>query len=286
MKNLLTNKVSCYRDVTDTTGQAVELLKFLTTDKWKSLSYAVRSEPDKEKRAELKKCLPLITPSGLFRERKASELIQHSGLICLDIDGQDNPTIQDFEQLKNRMANIAEVAFAAISASGSGLFVLIPILYPSEHKRQFQALQRVFFERYGIRLDVSCSDVCRARFYSYDPHPFINPEAGLFKEIEPAPTYKRSTNPKGDTDERVSQCIDQIISSGLDIVPTYLDWFTVGCSLTEILNGRDYFHAISSVNSAKYNQARCDKQFDHCTRLTGSIGHFFNICKQYGIIYN
>jgi hypothetical protein len=46
-------------------------------------------------RAKLKAMLPAITPAGVFGDRFTIE--QYSGLACIDIDGQDNPQVEDWE---------------------------------------------------------------------------------------------------------------------------------------------------------------------------------------------
>ena len=64
------------------------------------LSETLRVTDDKEKRNALKALLPAVTPSGTFEVRRADALIAHSGLICLDIDAGDNPSIDDWNALK------------------------------------------------------------------------------------------------------------------------------------------------------------------------------------------
>src|SRR5690606_19168268 len=63
---------------------------------WKNLIDPIRAETDKNKRSLLKRNLPAATVSGVFEERKEDLLLEHSGLIQIDVDNYTNR-----EQLKN-----------------------------------------------------------------------------------------------------------------------------------------------------------------------------------------
>ena len=41
-----------------------------------------------------------VTPSGVFKERKSSMIIEHSGFICIDVDAKDQICPVDIESLK------------------------------------------------------------------------------------------------------------------------------------------------------------------------------------------
>lgn len=148
---------------------------FLSNDN-NSIVDIIRYTTDEEERKRLKASLPAITPSGIFSERRANKLIDHSGLICIDIDGKDNPHITNIESLKQQLSNNEYILYCGLSVSGNGLFCLIPIAYPEQHKGHFYALQKDFQDM-GIAIDKGCSDVCRLRGYSYDSNPYVNPEA-------------------------------------------------------------------------------------------------------------
>lgn len=87
----------------------------------------IRKTDDKEARNFIKARLPAITPSGLFSVRKKEGLIAHSGLICLDIDAKENPAIEDWNVLKQNLPVSEHILYAGLSASGRGLFCLVPI---------------------------------------------------------------------------------------------------------------------------------------------------------------
>ena len=58
----------------------------------------LRNESDLMKRRELKELLPAITVSCVCSERRTEKIYEYTNLICIDIDGKDNPSIVDWLQ--------------------------------------------------------------------------------------------------------------------------------------------------------------------------------------------
>lgn len=113
------------------------------------------------------------TFSGTFHSRKASELIQHSNLICLDFDhiGPDIPSLRLVIQQDPEI----RCSLVFVSPSGDGLKAVIEIdISLGSHKDWFESLRNYFSVRYCIEPDKSGSDVSRACFLPYDPECFIN----------------------------------------------------------------------------------------------------------------
>jgi hypothetical protein len=272
--------VSLYKNIMDTVGKSGKLISFLMTDKWKNLSDEVRSESDKDKRASLKKQLPCCTPSGLFHERKKEGLIEHSGYICLDIDGQDNPKILDWQGLVQELGHFNEISFAGLSVSGNGAFCLIPISDVKQHEGHFKALEEDFL-RYGIVIDHACKDVTRLRIYSYNSNPYINYEAKLYDRVYKQEPIQRNFYSNG---EDVDRLVQKIVESRINIVPDYQTWFEVAGALANVPNGRELFHAISRIDSSKYNPKKCERQFNHVKSGAGiNINTLFYYAKIHGI---
>jgi len=141
----------------------------------------IRSTSDKEVIRQLKEKLPCVTFSGTFLQRKTDKLIKHSGLICIDIDGKDNPEISDMENLKQRLSKLPYVLYAGLSVSGKGVFCLIPIACPNNHLGHFYAIEEDF-QAMGINIDPSCKDITRLRYCSYDLKPVFNLNATLYEK--------------------------------------------------------------------------------------------------------
>ena len=273
-------KVSIYKNIADTTGAPGDLMAFMTTDKWRDLSLAIRAEKDKEKRTRLKKDLPCCTPSGLFRERKKNGLIKHSGLICIDIDGDDNPTVNDWQGQVSQLGHIREVMFAGLSVSGNGAFCLIRIADPTQHERHFKAIEEDFW-RYGIIVDKACKDVSRLRFYSHNDAYYLNEQATTYTRLYRPPKQMDKFVSNGDD---VSKLVEKIVSTHTNIVPDYHAWFEVAGALANVSGGREMFHAISRIDAAKYDPRKCDKQFDAVSGGKGiGISTLFYHAKNKGI---
>ena len=177
MKSLFDTKISYYSNVEDNVGTEISLRDFLFCDKYKEQIEHIRSITDEELQKSLKKQLPLATISGIFAPtRKAENLVTHSNLLCIDIDKKDNMSVTWFDDLKHEWHNIPQILYAGHSIRGKGWFAIFRIAYPDKHKAQFDALQRDFANS-GLVIDRACKDVCRMRFISYDPEPYVNEAA-------------------------------------------------------------------------------------------------------------
>lgn len=175
--------ISVYNGVTDNTGTRMPLGTFLFCKEYKDDILRLRAVFDKEKRNALKRSLPQATISGVFSPTRAkNNLSQHSGLICVDIDAKDNPDILDWKTLKQDLSVLPQIAYCALSVSGKGLFLVIPLRYPEKHLQQFRQLQ-IDFRKMGIMIDSACSDITRLRCLSYDEHPIINENATLYEGV-------------------------------------------------------------------------------------------------------
>lgn len=283
--------ISVYNGVTDNTGTRMPLGTFLFCKEYKDDILRLRAVFDKEKRNALKRSLPQATISGVFSPTRAkNNLSQHSGLICVDIDAKDNPDILDWETLKQDLSVLPQIAYCALSVSGKGLFLVIPLRYPEKHLQQFRQLQ-IDFRKMGIMIDSACSDITRLRCLSYDEHPIINENATLYEGVYvEKPKHKSFPTcfiyEGENTSAEVAVYCRKIQQCGIDITASYDDWLKVGCALATLgESGRSLFHICSRQN-AKYNAAKTDKMFTDLLRRNYqqvNIGTFFWMCKQYGI---
>ena len=291
--SIFNRKISWFTSMRDVEPKETTLGEFLAMGaEYREQIERLRSCRNADERKYLKSQLPQATISGVFcGNRKADNLAAHSGLICVDIDAKDNPDVNDFEHLKeNVLSRIDEVAYAAHSVGGKGYFVIIPLKYPNQHKRQFAALQKDF-AKLGITMDSACSDVSRLRSLSYDENPFINENAVLYSGIDDE--HKRTVQPfrprygfADDTDERVYMACMEIKRRHIDMTESYDDWVNIGFSLASLgESGREYFHIVSQQNP-KYNARETDRKFDGFLRGNGriGIGTFFHYCKHYGVL--
>ena len=203
-----------------------------------------------------------VTISGVFKEREAKKLLQHSGFICLDIDAKDQISEVDIEKIK------ADPYVYAVHRSIGGFgFAVYVRIEPDRHQDAFISLNNYFFVNYSIVLDTSCRDTSRLRFVSYDPDIYINTKAKVFKQY-----LKKKDLPKqkpivikSDFDDMVHQ------ASGMNLFDNYDDYIRLAFALVSEFgeNGRHYFHSLCS-SSSKYNQATADKHYDIAVNRTGT----------------
>lgn len=243
----------------------------------------VRSAPTDDEREKLKKSLPMATISGLFSNYSTNGLVEHSGLLCIDIDAKDNPGV-DIEALKKNLSTVPQIAYIGLSCSGKGLFVIVPIAFTNCHAQHFAAIKDYFSSK-GINIDSGCGDITRTRFVSFDPTPYVNEKAIKFtktKFVEHRPPSQPIGN---NTIDLVMDYCRTIEATGKDITDKYNDWFRVGAALASLGEaGRTPFHMVSRQYSA-YNEAKTERKFNSILRSVHgiNIGTFFYICNEHGI---
>ena len=146
----------------------------------KELVKQIRAEKRKTERNELKKLLPAICFSGIFNKRNDSSLQEHTGIMCLDFDGyeKNKELLQDKENItKNKY-----VYSVFISPSGLGLKVLVKIPKDAEnHVNYFNSLAKHFD---NPRFDVTCKNLSRVCYESYDPLIYVNENSSEWDKIE------------------------------------------------------------------------------------------------------
>ena len=165
-------------------------------------------ERNHDRIALLKKYLPAGIISGVAVDGIGeNNIVARSAVIAIDIDAKDNPALYDWEAVKDAVSKSPFVAYAGLSVSGLGIFVLIPIADPMKHKEHFDAIVDDFNKAtfsikqrgdseptllHGLKLDQAPSNVASKRFVSYDPYPYYNTEAQVYtKTIEPIKLYVR-----------------------------------------------------------------------------------------------
>lgn len=129
-----------------------------------------RGEDGKKAVARQKLQLPGILFSGTFTYRSKSCLIQHSGLICCDLDNLGNQTAS----IKEAVTHDPCVLAAFLSPTGEGLKVVLRCDPLRKHEEEtYPAAHIYMLERFGVDIDGSCSDVSRICYVSDDPDIYI-----------------------------------------------------------------------------------------------------------------
>jgi len=199
--------------------------------------------------------LMALTPSGVFKVRNAKGLLEHSGLICIDVDAKDQVCNLDIEQLKED----DYIHCLHDSVSGNGGYAIYIRIDGNKHLEAFLGIEEYLFINYSIVIDKACKDVSRLRFVSFDPHLFINEKSKVFKKyLKKKDIIIRETKQfvvKSDFDDMVNQ------AKGMNLFDSYEDYLKLGFGLASEFkyDGRDYFHALCS-SSSKYDYKKVVEQ--------------------------
>ena len=158
-----------------------DIFKYLVSDYARHHTETLRTIRDNKARSRYKaENLDYITPGGIFRTRKESDLVKASGYMVIDFDH-----IPDPDGLVVRLARDEnfETVLAFKSPSGDGVkwIVALPLNItkpdgtPLTYGEYFTILSNYSRKTYGVEADPSGKDICRACFLPYDPNAFLNP---------------------------------------------------------------------------------------------------------------
>ena len=135
----------------------------------------LRSKTDiKEARKFKSRNFDYCTFSGIFTSRSEKDLVTHSGLICLDFDH-----LKNLEEVRQWLLNddYFDTQLLFTSPSGDGLKWIVEIdLTKASHLDYFLGIQNYLKLEYGLDIDPSGKDICRACFLPHDPNCYINPQ--------------------------------------------------------------------------------------------------------------
>ena len=277
--------ISLYKSTKDTASSETirfdDFLSGVRSGQWQDIVLKYRTMKDPDKKAEFKKMLPAVSPSGKFAKRKADALEAHSGILCMDLDDKDNPEM-NIDQLKHDPYVYAY--HRSVGGFGHAIYFIIE---PQRHLDAYYAIEKYLANTYQLICDAACKDTSRLRFVSYDPDLYIrNDKTIVFRKyLKKEKSEPKKIYPHGKSD--IEHILQQISQRGIDITTDYWDWLQIGFALAGHYGeqGRPYFHIVSQQND-KYKQEDCDDKYDECLR-TGQgrvrINTFFYKCQEAGI---
>ncbi len=115
--------------------------------------------------------------SGSFRNRNApvpEKLVEHSGLLCADLDELGN----GIAEARAKLVNSPYLWGLFTSPTGDGLKCVFRVATDArKHNASFRAVKRHVRELSGVQIDEACSDVSRLCFVSHDPDAYLNEKA-------------------------------------------------------------------------------------------------------------
>lgn len=211
----------------------------IRNNKDNALIKAIRIEPDKEKRNALKKRLKCICFSGKFSKRKAINIIEHSGIACLDWDNMDDPL--DF---KAKLMQNEYIYSAFISPSGNGVKALVKV--PPEIKN-YKAYYETISENFDSTNDQHTSNIASVCYESYDPDIYVNEDSKVWvlkKEFEAV--QKNTDVPKYFLIDGVDKRVDVI-----------LKWWNKKFTMNQGERNSNLFKLAASLNEAGMYQDDC-----------------------------
>ena len=212
-----------YRDgiITQTIGDFVDPnVQYMYVQQIMAIRALCPTLEEKKRNERRVKYLKTSLPAGIISAVVengigADNVIQRNGVVCIDIDAQDNPAITDWQAFKLEVAKSRFVAYVGLSISGLGLFAMIPIADPEMHKQHYDAIAQDFRAATftflqsgemeptilkGVNIDPKTSNIASKRFVSFDPQPYINTEAQVYCKtyttLPPQPRYSLYTGTK------------------------------------------------------------------------------------------
>lgn len=155
-----------------------QLFAVLTSPRQRAQTEAIRAAPvGSSQRAELKKRLDYVTPSGTFARRANTAMETPSGLLVLDFDHLPDVCAARAALLADALL-ASELVLLFTSPSGDGLKVLTQADPTALHLDNFRAYAGYLASQYaelGLVPDEAGKDVSRACFVPYAPDAWLAP---------------------------------------------------------------------------------------------------------------
>ncbi|NVO84889.1 DUF3987 domain-containing protein [Hymenobacter terrestris] len=289
---------------------SLHLLSTIIKKRPKNKTARLRSlERKSEAYNELKSSFDYITPSGVFRSRKATALERASSIVGLDFD--DVPSVKRFRSLllKDQILG-PSIVLLFKSPSGNGVKAFIATdQSQATHQEYFIAISNYIAHSCPDLkpfFDTSVGDIARACYLPYDPEVYVNeayadsPLGALEAVLNINTLHKAIGESQVAQDSSKNFAAEQHHSSLLNKVERwtsaveandnfpdeYATWRDLGFSLASLGEpGRAFFHRISRLSN-KYTNRETDQKFTSLLKnhngLT-TIKTFFYLCKKAGI---
>lgn len=151
----------------------------------------IAAEPDKGKRAELKKQLPVITWQAFFEGKRLAKEAHPSGLFMLDIDHVDNPFELYSKQVASRVRELG-IVYVGKTASTHGLRIVAKCL-PTLHT--LEECQKWLASNLKVEYDGVCKDFARCSYLVHDSYTYFMDAKEIWADPEEGTVYAGGKNP-------------------------------------------------------------------------------------------
>ncbi|RIV19416.1 DUF3987 domain-containing protein [Fibrisoma montanum] len=245
-----------------------------------------------------------VTWAGIFEGgKKAENLVQHSGLLCMDVDNLAHEEVSKLIGLL-RADPYTHVLFVSPSGNGLKWVVKIGLKHPDEHKLFFQQLANYLHDAYRLtrredvpngtkpQIDASGCNVDRLCFLPYDPEAYYNLDSKTMPLLaeyrldaqsvgERSQRQSQTQNvPDDDTHRRIDDYLQRLHQFGVDLTANYEDWVKIGLAFASLgEEGRSAFHEASRLHP-KYTYQETETKFSELLRNRNgqvNIGTFFHL---------
>jgi hypothetical protein len=195
--------VSAVNDATDTAtrdANAEVFIKQIRTGKWHAPVENIRRvfsevlgkcgdrKAAKEAVAAEKKKLPGVLWSGRFSRRANDAVLEHSGLLCADLDGLGDR----LSDVSAKLTTSPHLWALFLSPTADGLKAVFRVTADAEkHRTSFLAVRTHIEQLTDVRIDESRKDVAGLCFVSFDPDAYLNTDA-----VELPPLMEETTKRK------------------------------------------------------------------------------------------
>tara|TARA_R110002020_G_scaffold144440_1_gene317474 strand:- start:329 stop:1591 length:1263 start_codon:yes stop_codon:yes gene_type:complete len=224
VEELLERKLSWFKSVKITKRSSdISFRQFLEEiggTKHEELVHRIRKESDEKKQDSLKLKLPGVMLSGVgnrkLRDAKTEPTFEHSGLLQLDFDLKDNPSIGSegvFDDLKSDPHVLA--LFRSPRGGLKGV-VAIPRSVDA-HEASFLSADEHFSSKYSLKMDPKPKNRRSLCFLSYDPESYLaDIEVELF---QPTPNAtQKHRNAETQNNRNSSESHTQTIFQNFDMI--------------------------------------------------------------------
>lgn len=237
-----------------------------------------------------KKTLPAVTFCGTFEGKRKKEFLKdYNKILIIDIDKLDD---SELKKVKEIIQNDVYVFASWESPSKKGIKGLVSLSYVNQinsnnidelHKYAFTQLSKYFWDKYGIKLDASGSDVTRLCFFSHDQNLQIKNEFEEFRveleemkdifvkskneKVKSTRSVKKLDslyNPKNKNsafDRKIIQAIIRYLTKRkLSITYSYEEWYRVALAISNTFTyeiGEKYFLSLCKLDTNKYDEQKC-----------------------------
>jgi hypothetical protein len=179
----------CIPEPTDLYTQLIDIKR----GKHKKIIEKLLSLPEEKQKKFKIQFLLSFTPSCVTKNwRKVENIEAHSGVLCVDIDGDSNEHITDWQEVKGeisfRWKNTVVAVLVSCRKNGLAVFFKID---PSLHKETLFFISYNLKKYFNLNVDTACHDVTRLRFVSHDPEAYINFDFDNIETVIPTEQYQQ-----------------------------------------------------------------------------------------------